>query len=240
MLWSVDHWFLFLLSFVIWFIVSHWFGLSIVYHKLFSHRSFIPKSHVALLGTIVNIVSFKGSPQRFTLIHRIHHKHADTDLDPHTPRDHWYIGYFGIVVPDRVLDKFSYEEKRKTVNDIFRDFVWIKKLSPLIQFLIIALFYTVLWLVNYDVMVAVLFASIVSIHVGMLINLLGHQNSTTINRPLMALILGPSFNHDYHHNNPSDYNEAGPDKFEIQAWAIKNFLSKKISELNIPKENKHV
>lgn len=227
----VDDWFLFLSVTVLWFILSHWFGLSVVYHKLFSHRSFVPKPWVPVVGTIINVVSFKGTPQRYAIIHRIHHKHADTELDPHTPKDHWYNGYFGILVPDKILSKFDDVKKRKMMDDLFEDFTWIKHLSPALQLSIIFAFYSILWFTNYNVLVSVLFASLFSAHVGMLINLLGHtglnSKSSIIDRPLLALLLGPSFNHKYHHENPWDYNEAGPNKFEIQAWAIKNFLSVK-------------
>ena len=227
---SIDNWTLFLVSFLVWFILTHWFGLSIIYHKLFSHRSFVPKKGVAFAGVLVNVLSFKGGPISYALIHRVHHDHADTDLDPHTPKDHWYIGYFGILTAHRVLKKFSNEEQRKIVSDLFRDFAWTEKITRGKQYLAIIIFYSMLWLLDYNLAIAILFASVVSIHSGLLVNLLGHQKINnvmeTVNSPILAGLLGPAFNHNYHHSNPGKYHEAGPGKFEIQSWAVKNFLSK--------------
>jgi fatty-acid desaturase len=227
---EVDNWTVFSISFLIWYILSHWFGLSIVYHKLFSHRSFVPKKGVAFAGVLLNVLSFKGGPQNYALTHRVHHAHADTDLDPHTPKDHWYIGYFGIFNSERVLKKFSNEEKRKIVFDLFRDFSWVEKITRHKQYLAIVVFYSMLWVLDSSIAVAILFASVVSIHTGLMINFLGHQKINnvmeTVNSPILAFVFGPSFNHKYHHSNPGNYHEAGPEKFEIQSWVVKNFLSK--------------
>ena len=228
---SVNNWFFVATMTVAWYITSHWFGLAVVHHKLFSHRSFIPKSWVAPIGTIINIISFAGTPQRYAIVHRIHHKHVDTDLDPHTPKDHWYVGYFGIMMSDRILSKFTDEEKRKIVNDLFEDFSWIRHLSSKVQLSIIIVFYSILWFVSHDVLVSVLLGSLLSVHVGLAVNVLGHRtlhlNPVTVNRPLLALILGPTWNHKNHHSNPGHYSDAGPGNFEIQAWAVKNFFQRK-------------
>jgi len=226
----VSNWGLFFLSCLIWYLLSHLFGLAIVYHKLFSHRSFVPKKGVAELGTLINILSFKGTPGIYALIHRIHHKHADTDLDPHTPKDNWYRGYFGIIFSTNILAKFSDQEKRNIVKDIYDDFKWVKLLTRNFQLVMLIVFYTVIYTISHNLFAGILVGNIMSIHVGLLINLLGHQkvnnSMSTVNRPWLATLLGPSFNHKYHHEYPGDFNEAGPKNFELAAWLIKNFLGK--------------
>lgn len=226
----VSNWGLFVVSFLIWYSLSHLFGLAIVYHKLFSHRSFVPKKGVAELGTLINILSFKGTPGMYALIHRIHHKHADTDLDPHTPRDHWYRGYFGIIFPSDILNKFSDQAKRNIVNDIYTDFPWIKKMTRNFQSFALIIFYTAIYVMSPNIFFAILVGNIVSMHTGLLINFLGHKkingSMTTINRPWLAVPFSPSFNHRYHHDHPRDFSEAGPGNFELGAWLIKNFLVK--------------
>lgn len=226
----VSNWTVFVLSCLIWYALSHLFGLAIVYHKLFSHRSFVPKKGVAELGTLINILSFKTSPNVYTLLHRIHHKYVDTDLDPHTPKDYWYRGYFGILFPSGVLNKFSDQTKKDMVNDIYTDFPWIKKITRNFELLALIVFYTAIYAISPDIFFAILVGNILSIHTGLLVNVLGHKKvngvMTTINRPWLAMPFTPTFNHRYHHENPKDFNEAGPGNFELGAWLIKNFLSK--------------
>lgn len=226
----LSNWIIFVASFVLWYLLCHIFGLSIVYHKLFSHRSFVPNTGVAELGTLINILSFKGTPGMYALIHRIHHRHSDTDLDPHTAKDHWYRGYFGILFPTKTLEKFSLMEKRNLVNDVYVDFEWIKQLTFRVQLTLIITFYTTIFIIDQNLLAGVLCSSIASIHIGLMINLFGHQkvNSgmVTVDRPWIAAWFGPSFNHNYHHTHPRSYHEAGPGRFELASWLIKNFLSR--------------
>lgn len=226
----ISDWTIFVVSFVAWYQLSHLFGLSIVYHKLFSHRSFVPKTGVAELGALINILSFKGTPDVYALIHRIHHRHSDTDLDPHTSKDQWYRGYFGILFPNKILEKFSPREKRDFVKDVYVDFRWVKQLTFKVRLALLIVFYTTIFIIDQNLLAGVLCGSVVSIHIGLMINLFGHRkvnnNMVTVNRPWIAAWFGPSFNHNYHHTYPRSYHEAGPGRFELASWLIKNFLSK--------------
>jgi fatty-acid desaturase len=246
----VSNWGIFVVSFLIWHQISHMFGMAIVYHKLFCHRSFVPKKGVAELGTLINILSFKGKPDMYALVHRIHHQHADTELDPHTPRYHWYRGYFGVIFPTDVLNKFSNQTKRNIVNDIYNDFKWIKLLTIKFQLVALIVFYTVIYTISHDVFAGILVNNVVSLHLGLFVNLFGHQKMIltqkapvmllATNRPWLANFLVQSFltgasatgfltnaNHKYHHDHPDDFNEADPKNFELAAWLVKNFLSKR-------------
>lgn len=225
----VNNWLLFFLGFLFWYTLSHTFGISIVYHKLFSHRSFVAKFWVAPLGTLICLTSFVGTPQRYALVHRIHHRHADTDLDPHTPKDHWYQGYFGIMYPDAVLSKFSEHQKRSVVNDLFEHFSWIRQLTLPLQLCVVVLFYLIIWYTGgISLLAAVIVASLASIHAGLAINYMGHRRGLVKNWPLAAvLLLAPSFNHQQHHTSTGDYNEAGVHGFDIGAMIIKHLLLEK-------------
>ena len=76
-------------------------GINIGFHRLISHRSF--KTHkwmerfLALVGTITNV----GSPLAWVALHRTHHKHAETEEDPHSPyvigNMRAWFGYWKIV-----------------------------------------------------------------------------------------------------------------------------------------------
>ena len=74
----------------------HQLGYSIGGHKMFSHRSFTSVDWYPYLSVIITSICFYGSPMALAISHREHHKHADTDQDPHNPahgRWHAFLGW---------------------------------------------------------------------------------------------------------------------------------------------------
>jgi fatty-acid desaturase len=73
----------FLLSFIFSWIVVH-IGISVGMHRCFSHRSFVPKNKLILyILHFLSVINTVGSTITWTGTHRLHHKTADTDQDPH-------------------------------------------------------------------------------------------------------------------------------------------------------------
>ncbi|HEY9678216.1 MAG TPA: acyl-CoA desaturase [Drouetiella sp.] len=70
----------------------HAMGITIGYHRLLSHRSFTTSKPVEYFWVLAGYLAFEGSPIWWATIHRAHHKHVDTALDPHSPRasGFWY------------------------------------------------------------------------------------------------------------------------------------------------------
>ncbi|MBU6451003.1 MAG: acyl-CoA desaturase [Cyanobacteria bacterium REEB67] len=68
------------------FYVWHAMGITIGYHRLLSHRSFFCSKAVEYFWVLPGYLSFEGSPIWWSTMHRAHHRHVDTPLDPHSPR----------------------------------------------------------------------------------------------------------------------------------------------------------
>jgi stearoyl-CoA desaturase (delta-9 desaturase) len=66
--------------------VWHGLGVTIGYHRLLSHRSFSCPKLVEYFWVLGGFLAFEGSPIWWATIHRAHHRHSDTALDPHSPR----------------------------------------------------------------------------------------------------------------------------------------------------------
>lgn len=66
--------------------IWHALGVTIGYHRLLSHRSFACSKAVEYFWVLPGYLAFEGSPIWWTAIHRAHHKHVDTELDPHSPK----------------------------------------------------------------------------------------------------------------------------------------------------------
>lgn len=85
-------------------------GVSMMYHRYWSHRAFEfrwPWMKYPL--TVLAALAGRGSPLAWVHIHRTHHRHADADGDPHRPSDSLKVFSFGTTniqkfVPARVAD----------------------------------------------------------------------------------------------------------------------------------------
>lgn len=75
----------FLAIFVISYVL-HACGITIGYHRLLSHRAFCAPKAVEYFWVALGFLAFEGSPIWWATIHRAHHRHVDTPLDPHSPR----------------------------------------------------------------------------------------------------------------------------------------------------------
>lgn len=101
------------------------FGVTAGYHRYFSHRSY----RTSRIGQFVLAVICQSSTQRGVLwwaaIHRHHHLHSDTELDPHSRRQHgfWYA-HMGWIFA-RSNDKPDYS----LVQDLakYPELVWLDR-----------------------------------------------------------------------------------------------------------------
>ena len=60
-------------------------GITLCYHRLLTHRSFKTPKWMEYLLTIFACLAWQGGPVDWVGMHRLHHKHSDTDHDPHSP-----------------------------------------------------------------------------------------------------------------------------------------------------------
>ncbi|MEZ6318565.1 MAG: hypothetical protein R3B49_07415 [Phycisphaerales bacterium] len=64
------------------------FGVTIGYHRLFTHKAFkTGKVMTAVLG-VLGSMSVEGSILHWCAFHRCHHQHSDHAEDPHSPHGH--------------------------------------------------------------------------------------------------------------------------------------------------------
>jgi stearoyl-CoA desaturase (delta-9 desaturase) len=73
-------------------IVMYWLtghGVTVGYHRLFTHKAFKPNRVVKNLLAIAGSMAIQGPVVRWVADHRKHHKFSDRDGDPHSP---WKYG----------------------------------------------------------------------------------------------------------------------------------------------------
>jgi len=71
------------------------FGITLGYHRLFSHISFKAKWPVKLFVLLFGAASFENSAHDWCADHRIHHKHVDEDDDPYDISKGFFYAHIG-------------------------------------------------------------------------------------------------------------------------------------------------
>jgi stearoyl-CoA desaturase (delta-9 desaturase) len=72
---------------VMYFLTCH--GVTVGYHRLFTHSSFKPKRPLRLALAVAGSLAVEGPIVRWVADHRKHHKFSDREGDPHSP---WRYG----------------------------------------------------------------------------------------------------------------------------------------------------
>lgn len=63
-------------------------GLTVGYHRLFTHKSFETIWPIKALLVVLGSMAVEGPLLRWVAQHRQHHQHSDHDGDPHSPHTH--------------------------------------------------------------------------------------------------------------------------------------------------------
>ena len=61
-------------------------GICLCYHRLLTHRSFKTWKVIEYAMTYLACTTWQGGPIEWVGTHRLHHKHSETENDPHSPR----------------------------------------------------------------------------------------------------------------------------------------------------------
>jgi stearoyl-CoA desaturase (delta-9 desaturase) len=71
------------------------FGVTIGYHRLFTHRAFETSAVVKAILAFLGSLAIEGPLLRWVAIHRKHHQASDTARDPHSPHSHGdgFVGF---------------------------------------------------------------------------------------------------------------------------------------------------
>jgi stearoyl-CoA desaturase (Delta-9 desaturase) len=64
-------------------------GITVGYHRLFTHKSFKPNRPVKVAAAVAGSMAIEGPVVRWVSDHRKHHKFSDREGDPHSP---WRYG----------------------------------------------------------------------------------------------------------------------------------------------------
>ena len=187
--------------------------LTTLYHRYYSHRSYSLRTPAQAVLLFFGTLIAQGSVWDWAFDHRRHHKHVETDKDPHAiTRGFWHAHVLWIFDKRPALDT-------RVIHDLIE--------SPMLRFqhqhytllLIISSIATSLFLgwISGDwfggFYMGFLVRIFISHHSTFCINSLAHYwgtkpyapEQTAVNNPLCSLITFGEGMHNYHHVFPYDY-----------------------------------
>ena len=71
-------------------------GITVGFHRLFTHRSFETNPVVQFVFAVLGSMAVQGPLFKWVAMHRRHHQHSDAPDDPHTPH-HSGGGLLGLL-----------------------------------------------------------------------------------------------------------------------------------------------
>lgn len=206
---------------VLLFYPLHQLGFGIGTHKLLSHNAFEPKAWYPYVSAVIASVCFFGDPMQNVLVHRLHHRYADTEKDPHSPTKGRWHAFAGWIL--------RYEPPANSII-LLRD---IRERYPLlvtyrkIEWLIPILFHSLTFIINYELFLAFLLAAVLSILNGFFINAFSHNTKgEPTDSPWLARLVNPLFMHKYHHEKQKLHDYSTNDVKDFSAFVIEHFLKK--------------
>lgn len=220
------------------------FGITLGYHRLFSHISFKAKWPVKLFVLLFGAASFENSAHDWCADHRIHHKHVDEDEDPYDISKGFFYAHIGWLLfrlkPPAPITNVKDLEADPLVMWQHRYVQWIGAFVGFVMPAVLGYAYCVLFVpaaLNANPWMTALAAFLIA---GLLRTVVVQQGTFCINslchmigrRPystdhsardsgLVALLTFGEGYHNYHHEFQHDYrNGVKPWQFDPTKWII--------------------
>lgn len=195
-------------------------GITAGAHRLWAHRSYKAELPLRIILGVFQTIAAQNSIYDWCRDHRVHHKHAETDGDPHNAKRGFFFSHMGWLMMKKHPDVISKGRKiplDDLRNDIVVDFQhkFYVPMTIFCNFILPAILPYFLWneslVIGYFVPGVLRY--IVTLHVTWSVNSFAHMfgnkpYDTNINPAENLLVsmasIGEGF-HNYHHTFPQDY-----------------------------------
>nr|CAD7449991.1 unnamed protein product [Timema bartmani] len=195
-------------------------GVTAGAHRLWCHRAYKAKWPLRLILAILQTVAFQNHIYEWVRDHRVHHKFAETDADPHNSKRGFFFSHIGWLMVRKHPDVIN---KGRTVDmsDLLQDPIVVWQMRTYLVTLPLVCFVLPTWVPIYfwneDPWTSWYVASILrytlSLNLTWLVNSAAHiwgtrpfdkNISATDNVPVAVMAFGEGW-HNYHHAFPWDY-----------------------------------
>lgn len=94
-MWSHPNFWTLLAEVMVWYPLCGMLGITACAHRLYAHKSYNAKLPARIVMFIWNCIANQGSIFHWARDHRTHHKHCDTDADPHDISRGFFFAHMG-------------------------------------------------------------------------------------------------------------------------------------------------
>lgn len=195
------------------------FAITAFYHRYFSHKAFKTSRLVQFIFAVIGAASTQRGPLWWAAHHRAHHRHSDTDKDPHTPAKGFLWSHMGWF-----LSRKHFDTDFSLIPDLkkYKELVWLDRHDMFVPFLLavslfvlgslLSVWFPSLETSGWQLLVWGYFIStVVLIHATLCINSLAHwfgkkryatRDDSRNNFVLAIITLGEGW-HNNHHYYPA-------------------------------------
>jgi sn-1 stearoyl-lipid 9-desaturase len=165
------------------------------YHRLFCHRSYETSKFWEAFLLLTGTLSCYGSSLQYCVVHTLHHRHSDTELDPHhfkTFRDVFSENYS--------LDRVPYSGRKEMVRLLRRP---LHGLVHRFYWAIPAIFSLALLAISWKILLFCYLAPVgMVILSAALFNYIAHDDDGPSNSAYSVLFASGEWRHKLHHDKP--------------------------------------
>jgi stearoyl-CoA desaturase (delta-9 desaturase) len=195
-------------------------GITAGAHRLWAHRTYKAKLPLRMFLGVLQTLAFQNSIFEWSRDHRVHHKHAETNADPHNSKRGFFFAHMGWLLMRKHPD-VAQKGARIPVDDLLADPVvafqknHYRTLAVTVCFVLPTVSAMYLW--NESFLNAYLICGVLkyvfTLHVTWLTNSVAHmwgwrpydkKMSPAENVFVSLTAIGEGF-HNYHHTFPMDY-----------------------------------
>ena len=190
-------------------------GLSIGYHRYFTHRSFNTNKIIETIMLFFGMICGGRSLLTWAAVHRMHHANSDTDKDPHSPV---YVGAWKVLLSRWHVNAIP----RKFINDLIKNprVVFFHRYGKYIHIV----YAFAMLLCGIDLFLIFVAMPFILAWIGFgLLNWAAHKNGKPIDVPVMNILAPGEGWHKYHHDYPW---KSRLNKYDIAGWTIERILIK--------------
>nr|QBO56267.1 fatty acid desaturase 9 [Brachionus plicatilis] len=195
-------------------------GITAGAHRLWSHRTYKAKLPLRILLGVFQTLALQNSIYEWSRDHRVHHKHAETNADPHNANRGFFFSHMGWLLMKKHPDVIQ-KGSRIPLGDLLADPVvafqkkYYRTLAILTCFVLPTVIPVFLWNESWTnaYFVPAILRYIVTLHFTWFVNSFAHMwgmrpYDKKINPAENLFVsmgaIGEGF-HNYHHTFPMDY-----------------------------------
>ena len=181
----------------IFYYISSLIGISIGYHRYFSHYTFSTNKYIEIIFLVLGLICGGRSALTWCAVHRYHHANSDTATDPHSPI---YQGSLNVIFSRWKLDYIPKKHLKSLMDNARLRFFHKYGLYFYL------LYGSVLLLINLNLFIIFFLCPLLFSWAGFgLLNYFAHKNGHPENVVLLNLIAPGEGWHKNHHDSPKDY-----------------------------------